>query len=279
MNKYIQELEARNNQQKGEYIKSFFQQRNIPFSVQQFKTLLARGQNIIVDYPFNKSYGGKRTLLTAHYNAWFRTPGANDNASGVSVLLGFLERLLQRPKNAQLRFIFFDLEDGWAVRGGSKVYVKEFGIADLEKVYNLEGVGMGRMLLFWPSTKTGRLKPVSQIAENLGFSVIHLPLSRIPLISFPVERGFVSDHHSFIEAGFEQAVSLTTFPKEDTPFLEPLFRGKAKLRFAFELLRYNLLGRGKVPKIMKHYHNRDDRSEFIEEQNLQDILELIWHST
>jgi len=44
-----------------------------------------------------------------------------------------------------------DLEDGLAVRSGSRQYVKQFGVSNVEKVYNLEMVGMGRILLLWPS--------------------------------------------------------------------------------------------------------------------------------
>ena len=125
MKTYIRELEVRANKQKGKYIKNFLKERNIPFFTQPFKTLLARGENIIVDYPFQKTPSNGKIFLTAHYNAWFRTPGANDNGSGVVVLLGFLEKLVKEQKNFPIRFVFFDLEDGLAVRGGSKQYVKQ----------------------------------------------------------------------------------------------------------------------------------------------------------
>ncbi|MBI2355965.1 MAG: M28 family peptidase [Candidatus Doudnabacteria bacterium] len=279
MKAYIQELEVRNNKQKDEYIKNFLRERNIPFSTQTFSTLLAEGENIIVDYPFNKNPNGKKIYLTAHYNAWFKSPGANDNASGVAVLLGFLEKLLIENKDTALKFIFFDLEDGWAVRGGSKAYVREFGVSDVEKNFNIDHVGMGRMLLLWPSKGNNWLNPLVNNAESLGFSPFHLPTARIVLITFPAERGFVSDHLSFLEAGCMQACSLSTFPKEDLPLFEPLLRGEGRLRFIYELLKYRLFGKGTVPKLMKHYHNRDDRSEFVEEQNLQNMLTLLWRVT
>ena len=275
MKTHIKNLEIRNNRQKGEYIKNFLRGKNISFFTQPFKTLLARGENIIVDYPFHKTTSNKKIFLTAHYNAWFRTPGANDNGSGVAVLLGFLEKLVKEQKNFPIRFVFFDLEDGLAVRGGSRQYVKQFGISDVEKVYNLEMVGMGRMLLLWPSKeKMGDwLLPLIHNAEKLKFEIVHYPETRISLTA---KRGFTSDHVSFIEAGCKQVCSLTTFPKDDMPFFQQILAGKEKFKFVIGLLKYHFFGKGKIPKVLQHYHNRDDRSEFIEEHNLENMLELLW---
>ena len=278
MKAYIEELEVKNNREKGEYIKNFLKERNIPFFTQPFKTFLARGENIIVDYPFNKTEISKKVFLTAHYNAWFKTPGANDNGSGVAVLLGFLEKLIKEQKNSPIRFAFFDLEDGLAVRGGSRQYVKRFGVADVEKVYNLEMVGMGRTLLLWPSKETtgNWLMPLSYRAKELGFEIVHFPERTVSLITFPAKRGFTSDHVSFIEAGCRQVCSLTTFPKEDLSFFTQILAGKEKFKFVTELIKFNFFGKGNIPKVLKHYHNKGDRSEFIEEQNLENVLELLW---
>lgn len=278
MKDYIKELEVKNNRQKGEYIKIFLKEKNIPFFTQPFKTILTKGENIIVDYPFTKTDNSKKIFLTAHYNAWFRTPGANDNGSGVAVLLGFLDKLTKEQKNLSIRFIFFDLEDGLAVRGGSRQYVKQFGIADIEKVYNLEMVGIGRTLLLWPNKERTEnwLIPLVNYAQELGFEIVHFPERTVALITFPAKRGFTSDHVSFIEAGCKEVCSLTTFPTEDLPFFRKILAGKEKFKFVIELLKYHFFGKGNVPKVLRHYHNRDDRSEFIEEQNLEKVLELLW---
>jgi Zn-dependent M28 family amino/carboxypeptidase len=65
--------------------------------------------NIVVDLAPGKE--GKVLLFSAHFDAVKGSPGANDNASGVAVLLG----LCQRPKNVRIpvRVIFFDAEEGW----------------------------------------------------------------------------------------------------------------------------------------------------------------------
>jgi Zn-dependent M28 family amino/carboxypeptidase len=282
MKAFIQELEKRDNRQKGEWIKSFLSEKGIPFATQTFSTLFAKGENIIVDYPFsNQSIGGKKILVTAHYNAWFNTPGANDNASGVSILLGLIAKLQQQSKASAIRFVFFDLEDGWASRGGSKAYIRQFGFEHIESVYNLEMVGMGKNLLLWPGAQDTRNTWLSRLVEQaalVGFAVTHLPQARIVILNFLTPFGFVSDHVSFIEGGFQQAVALTTLPDEDMRFAPNILQGKYKARFALEILKYRLFGIGDAPKLLKHYHNRDDRSEFIDEENLENILKLLWNT-
>ncbi|MEK7530854.1 MAG: M28 family peptidase [Patescibacteria group bacterium] len=280
MKQYIQELEKRNNREKGEWIKEFLSARQIPFSIQKFSTIFARGENIIVDYPFNSRSDAKKTMLSAHYNAWFGTPGANDNASGVSVLLRFVERLLKESKNQPIRIIFFDLEDGWATRGGSRAYAREYGVHDVHEMYNLEMVGMGSHLLLWPGQKdeTARtwLTPLVEHARSLGLGVVHAPQARIEIVNFLTPFGFVSDHVTLIESGCERAVALTTIPAEDMRYTPQILDGKRKLRFAFSILAYRLFGLGTAPKLLRHYHNKNDRSEFVEQKNLDTILELLW---
>ena len=280
MKQYVQELEKRNNRQKGEWIKRHLSDKGIPFHVQPFRTLLARGENIIVDYPFSKETGSsKRILLTAHYNAWFRTPGANDNASGVSVLLGYLERLIKDSKSIPLRIVFFDLEDGWAVYGGSKAYIRKYGVSDIEALYNLEAVGMGDQLLLWPSASQEWQNPLVHNAKQIGFSITRLKEFRITFMRFPFEISIGSDHIPFIKAGCTRAVAITTFPEADIRYADVIMKGKNVGKFVWNNLKFIVFREGDIPFMLKHYHNKDDRSEFIEQKNLDRVAELLWRIT
>ena len=91
MLEYIQELEKRNNKGKRAYLKETLLGRGVPFHIQKFKAWFWNGENIIVDYPFSSlkeaPRGTKKIFLTAHYDTVLGMPGANDNASGVAVLL------------------------------------------------------------------------------------------------------------------------------------------------------------------------------------------------
>lgn len=49
--------------------------------------------------------------MGAHYDSANGSPGANDNASGVAVLLALAERLGDRPPSGRVRLAFFTLEE------------------------------------------------------------------------------------------------------------------------------------------------------------------------
>ncbi len=282
MKHFVEELEKRDNNEKRQFIKNFLTYRSISFHSQPVRTLFSNGENIIVDYPFDGSNNSKkRIFLTAHYDTWFGAPGANDNASGVAVLLGFIERLLKEKMNQSLRIIFFDLEDRVPVSIGAKHYVRQFGTGDIDRIYNLEMVGMGKVLMLWPAkqtdVETGWLKSLAENAGKLGFSIVSVPTPRVAVISFPTERGFASDHIRFNEVGFEQACSLTTLPEEDLRFRDVL-EGHGKLRFVRELLKYYFFKKGDVPTLLHHYHNQDDNSNFINQDTLNSVLNLLWET-
>ncbi len=281
MKQYVQELEKRKNPEKRQYLKNLLADWKVSFQTQKFKTFFQRGENIIVDYPFGQpaSPNAKKVLLTAHYDAVFWSPGANDNGSAVAVLLELINRLKNRPVlPTALRFVFFDLEDTQPSLSGSRAYIQNFGVDDIEKVYNLEMVGMGEVLMLWPSeekdAQDGWLKTIADSARRQNFSLFHLPAKRVALIKFPAERGFVSDHIPFVESGC-QACSLTVLPKEDLRFAH-ILKGEQRLKFVFNLLKYNFFAeKADIPKILRHYHNKNDRSEFISEATLQKVANVL----
>ena len=62
-------------------------------------------------------------LLAAHYDGVPGTPGADDNATGVAVLLELMREFSQNPPPIPLRFVAFDLEEYGML--GSEAYVQE----------------------------------------------------------------------------------------------------------------------------------------------------------
>ncbi|MUG97592.1 M28 family peptidase [Scytonema sp. UIC 10036] len=90
------------------------------------------GINIFAERPGTSKEAGS-ILVAAHYDTVFFSPGADDNASGVAVVLELARLLGSRPTAKTLQLAFFDLEEAGLL--GSKAYVKNK--AHLE---NLEGV-------------------------------------------------------------------------------------------------------------------------------------------
>ena len=115
-------------------------------------SLRRQSSNIILELP---GQGEGVVILGAHYDTVRNSVGANDNASGVSVLLTLAERLAQPPWSSQmvsvfpftLRFIAFGSEETGLT--GSRHYVhqltdKELGV--IEVMINFDSVGSGTFL-------------------------------------------------------------------------------------------------------------------------------------
>ncbi|MBD2776991.1 M20/M25/M40 family metallo-hydrolase [Iningainema tapete] len=72
-------------------------------------------------------------LIGAHYDTVYISPGADDNASGVAVMLEMARLLGSRPTPRTLQLAFFDKEEAGLL--GSKAFVK-----DSTHLENLQGV-------------------------------------------------------------------------------------------------------------------------------------------
>ena len=129
-------------------------------------------RNIILELP-GRNEGV--VILGAHYDTTSDSVGANDNASGMGVLLALAERLAQPPWSNQavsvfpftLRLIAFGSEETGL--HGSSHYVDELTDAELNDIrvmINLDSVGSGTTLL--AVGNPWLTKYVSEAAEREG---------------------------------------------------------------------------------------------------------------
>lgn len=79
--------------------------------------------NYLLNLPAAKPTQHPPILLAAHYDSVPGTPGADDNATGVAVLLELARVFSENPLTIPLRFIAFDLEEYGLV--GSEIYAQE----------------------------------------------------------------------------------------------------------------------------------------------------------
>ncbi len=71
----------------------------------------------------------ERLVISAHYDTVLDTPGAIDNASGVSVMLALAERLAAQDLDTGLEFVAFGSEDcAWF---GTDAYLSPYGLTGL----------------------------------------------------------------------------------------------------------------------------------------------------
>ncbi len=100
---------------------------------------------------------GPAVLVGAHYDSFFTTTGAHDNASGTAVLVG-LERRLSAERRPGVRFVSFDAEE-WN-KLGSYRYVAELErrgeLKDVRAYLNIDSVGVGEAIYLATTPAHGR---------------------------------------------------------------------------------------------------------------------------
>lgn len=271
---YVRRIEGKSREGRRQEIKSILHELSVPFSIQRFHnhlSLLKDGKNIIVDFTASKEkLQTKKIIICAHYDAWGQSPGANDNASAIAVMLALIGSFRNKNlKRYSLRFVFFDSEESWFLyHTGSREYIREHGLHDVDRVYNLELVGAGNIFLLWP-VATDQLKEshISELLKSIRNSNSKFKFSdRIPFY-------LTSDHKSFLIRGFRRICTITTLRQEDLVFEETI--EKKPLKFLVSFIYQYLTGRGNIPPILKYYHNEFDRSEFVQVATLQKVFLIL----
>ena len=108
------------------YIRSAFEEAGLSVTEQAYDYHGRRVANLIATLP-GRSRSSAYYVVGAHYDTVEGTPGADDNASAVAVLLELARRTQQAQLDAPLRFVAFTLEEPPAsdtANQGSRVFVK-----------------------------------------------------------------------------------------------------------------------------------------------------------
>ena len=206
------------------YVRRAFEAAGLTVSEQTYEYAGRQVANLIADIPGGPQ-GGLPYIVGAHYDTVIGTPGADDNASAVAVMLELARHAVSTPTALPLRFVAFTLEEPPAFGSrnqGSRVFVRRLvkagrGVAG---AIILEMVGMTAprqeypVFLQWAGyPKTGDFIGVVGNRPSRGFGRRVLDgMRRNPAL--PVESLFVwfdgwvladtrlSDHASFWDRGF-----------------------------------------------------------------------------
>jgi hypothetical protein len=261
---YIRALEGKDSVTRGMQVQSTLESLGIESVVQ--KCRVPRINNIIVD--FSLSSNEKRLVFSAHYDVVKGCPGANDNASGVAVLLGLCRELKQQQ--IPVRVIFFDREEAWIRTPvlrlgllGSLYYVFKHDLHDVSAVYNLEFCGLGESLAVWP---------VKSYEKNLtAFKAVEIASSKLKLRVKATHIPWLllsSDHLSFRLKRMSNAVTLSLVPNAQVPALENLVSSLSVLKL--------LSGQKPIlPEILSSIHTASDTSSQLNEDSLRLMLSLL----
>jgi Zn-dependent M28 family amino/carboxypeptidase len=239
-------LEGRDNAEREAATAWYLDRLGATVSCHAFSTFEGGGRNFSVDLG-----GGDRTVvLIAHHDAVPGSPGANDNAAAVGVLLHLLPRL-KVPPSLRVRLLFPAAEElGYL---GARVYVRENPLQGIAGVLSLELCGIGDSLVLWDAgPETPFLRGVTGALEGLGLrrdEGYHV-VGRIPV--------FGSDHRAFAAAGIP-AYGLSVVPMAQA---EPL------RRFVLSPLRSALLHGVRRPPPFDTYHTSGDASSTLDARAL-----------
>jgi len=261
---HVRALENKDNRTRGQQVLAALRSLGIEPTIQECRW--PRIRNIIVD--FSPDPGAKRLLFSAHYDAAKGSPAANDNASGVAVLLGLCHQL--RQVQAPIRVVFFDREEArsqnWVLRLGllgSFYYVLKNDLRNIAAVYNLELCGLGDFLGIWPvrgsQVSLTAVKESEKAATRLAvpFGWVHVPWNLV-----------TSDHLPFRVKGIANAVTLSLLPASQVPVLE---RQLAEISMPKLLIGQ----RPALPEPFSVMHTDRDTSSRLSEKSLQLMLSLL----
>ena len=261
---YIRALENKDNRARAEQVLAALAALGIRPAIQECPW--PRVTNIVVD--FAPQSAEKQLLFSAHYDVVKTSPGANDNASGVAVLLGLCHEL--RYGRVPVRVVFFDREEAWLRTRmlrlgllGSLYYAGKTNLRSIGAVYNLEFCGSGDFLAIWPikarETELPALREVEKAASRLAlpFKSVHIPW---PFLS--------SDHLSFRLRGFANALTMSLLPRSQVPALE-------RLLSRVSLSRLLAGRRPALPEPLSFIHSDKDTSSKLSENSLRLMLSLL----
>jgi len=232
-------LEGRSNAERESAVARYLRARSVPFALHRFSSGEGSGENFSVDL----GAGDRVLLLAAHHDAVDGSPGANDNAAAVGILLTLIERLAAAPPpKLRLRFLFTAAEE----RGylGARHYARETDVGELVGVLSLELCGIGDSVVIWDAAdETSFLPTVNAALESLGLGrdTSYHVVGRIPM--------FGSDHRAFASLGVP-AYGFTLVPSANAEALR---------QFVFSPVRSALRHLIRRPAPFDTYHTPRDR--------------------
>jgi hypothetical protein len=231
----VKEIEGTDNKKRLQAVKRILKREKIQFTIERY----AGQENILI--------GKDKILFTAHHDTVRGSPGANDNASAIGVLIG-----LAKQRKAAIA-IFAEEEMGCV---GAQAYISKHVLP--HAVVDLEMMGMGDTIAIWTVDEERPLLDKIRTA---------LRKTKIPFEDVPSVPMFWADFTAFRDAGLKDAWCLTLAPSSER---------KAILRFATNPFLATIMALfGGMPKFFRHYHSRHDTSSALSEESLQLSLRAV----
>jgi aminopeptidase YwaD len=170
----------------------------------------AVGHNVVARSPNNIL---PRLLIGAHYDSVPRSAGANDNASGVAVVLELARRFADDPRAQWIWFVAFDVEErglmGAQAMLATLPFSPVYNLFQLRGMINFEMVGLNNNLLVTGTPELTAIAhdvlPTIDVIEDLGPSD-HYPFQSQDIPVMVITRGQHSSMHTQFDVEVDGAL-------------------------------------------------------------------------
>jgi Zn-dependent M28 family amino/carboxypeptidase len=227
----------------------YLQHRGVAFTRHPFTRPEGAGETYAVEL----GEGPRVLVLCAHHDAIPGSPGANDNAAAVGILLHLIPRLPARiPSGWRVRLLFTAAEEIDYL--GARVYVAEQSLEGVAGVLSLELCGIGDAVALWDAgARTPFLDAATAALEGAGLHADegHHVVGRIPM--------FGSDHRAFAAAGIP-AYGFT---------MVPVAHAESLRRFVLSPVRSTFRSLLHRPPPFHTYHTSGDTLDTLESPALR----------
>jgi Zn-dependent M28 family amino/carboxypeptidase len=242
-------LVGRDNAAREAAVARYLERRGVPFTRHRFTTAEGSGETQIVEI----GEGDRVLVLCAHHDAVPGSPGANDNASAVGVLLHSIPALSALvPRGWRVRLLFTAAEERDYL--GARAYVAGAPLDGVAGVLSLELCGIGDAIALWDAEgATPFRQRVTAALDGLGLERergYHV-VGRIPV--------FGSDHRAFAAAGLP-AYGFT---------LVPFAHAEALRQFVLSPVRSTFRALVRRPPPFDTYHTSGDALHTLEPPALE----------
>ena len=184
----------------GEYIYSELDSTNLPVEYIDWITEKYSGKNIVATLQGIGETDGI-FIVCAHYDSVEVSPGAEDDGTGVAIVLMLAEIMSNYSFNSTIKFILFSGEEQGKL--GSKVYAKNakengdniVGVLALDKVGYAVTADEGRKVVHHSNVESDWMVDISTEMADKYYDYIELKVLR-----WSEDTG--SDHLAFVKEGF-----------------------------------------------------------------------------
>jgi Zn-dependent M28 family amino/carboxypeptidase len=268
---FIKTIEMKDNNVRRSKIIEQLETIGCDYTVQTypFKNSTEEGHNVIV----RLGDSCQKIVIGAHYDVAQGSGGANDNGSGVSILLKFIQdfKTLDELSNS-IDVVFFDHEE--TPESGAKYYVDNSDHASIAGMLNLDICGMGDIIVF-----DDKGRPESPIVESIVEAIESLEYNYSLLRELPA-----SDERQFEAAGIPN-IQLAAIPEEDIVFVKKLVAAQKELRRAIQdgevspceadVKIKEMIGGAGLPKLLRVMHTPADLAAHLSEKTLMMVLDVV----